>query len=101
MINRDQHPEIHEFFPNRPPTSLKFCMLRAFIMVNNEPHYISAEIEDYFASGKNYEHSDGSVHQTKLEALFKVYKWWNEITTAAKVARYTVSKILTFLFFLC
>jgi len=34
----------------------------SYIEVDGGKLYISPEIEDFFASGKNFEHNDGSVH---------------------------------------
>jgi hypothetical protein len=90
---KNNHPEIHKFFPDGPPKTLKFRVMRAFIMVDGVPHYMSHEIEDYFASGKNFEHSEGSVHQTKLEALFKVWRWWCEALNYYKQEKITVRLI--------
>lgn len=45
---------------------------------------MSPEIEDFFCSGKNQEHSSGAVHQTKLEVLFKVFRWWAAYVKAVK-----------------
>lgn len=76
----NNYPQIHKYFPDGPPQILKFRLMHAFIMVNDVRHYMSLDIEDYFASGKNWEHTEGSVHQTKLEICMTVRKWWNEYT---------------------
>jgi hypothetical protein len=78
IVFRNNYPQIHKYFPDGPPLSLKFKMMRSFILIDGEPYYMSPDIEDYFASGKNYEHTEGSVHQTKLEILMTIRKWWNE-----------------------
>ena len=81
---REKYPEIHRFFGGIQPTSLQFQMMWFYIEVNGEKLYISPEIEDFFASGKNFEHSDGSVHQSKLELFFQVYKWWTSYIALCK-----------------
>lgn len=50
-------------------------MLRSFIVENNERLYLSPIMEDFIASGRNFEHTKGSVHASKLEVLFQVEKY--------------------------
>ncbi len=80
----NNYPAIHRFFPDGPPKILKFKIMRSFVVIDKERYYMSPDIEDYFASGKNWEHSEGSVHQTKLEVFITVRKWWNERIANAK-----------------
>lgn len=82
----DKYPEIHKFFPEGRPTELTFIMMHSYIEVDGEKLYMSPEIEDFFASGKNFEHSDGSVHQTKLERYFQVRKYWKTFVIEYKEA---------------
>ena len=78
IIVKNNYPQIHKYFPDGPPTSLKFRIMRPYILIEGECYYMSLDIEDYFASGKNYEHTEGSVHQTKLEILITMKKWWDQ-----------------------
>ena len=72
---RSDHPEIHKYFGNRKPEIMKYLMLRSFIVENGERLYLSPLMEDFIASGRNFEHSKGAVHSTKLEVLFQVEKY--------------------------
>lgn len=63
---------------------MKYVMLRSFIVENNERLYLSPEMEDYIASGRNFEHSKGAVHSSRLEVLFQVEKYVRQYQALCK-----------------
>lgn len=79
MIFRDKYPQIHKYFPGGKPEYMLVQVLKTSIEENGEVLYMSEEIEDFIASGKNYEHSGGSVHQTNLELCFWLKGKWETI----------------------
>ena len=84
IFNRDSFPQIHKFFAGKP-ASLPVRLLRSFIEEDGERLYMSPQIEDFIASGKNFEHSGAAVHQTPLELLFWIKKKWEDETASYKL----------------
>ena len=83
-LSRLLHPEIWEYFPQRP-THILVCVIECIWSNRDSTEvYMADHIEDFSASGLNFGHSGGSIPQTNLEVLRWVMEKWPKAVEACK-----------------
>ena len=69
QILRQHSPEILSAFPVH--------MCRSTIVYKGRETIMTAAMEQILCEGRNFEHSHGAVHGSKLETLFNLFSTWN------------------------
>lgn len=73
--NKILHSQDPEIFTRGVPA----IICKAAVYVNGKAQFMTEDEEDALAEGRNYEHSNASIHATKLQLLLTVYSHWCKI----------------------
>lgn len=65
-------------------TEFPIYMVEDTVMYKGRQTEMTYAMEQVLCDGRNYEHTHGSVHGTRLELLFQLYSTWKIVLTEYK-----------------
>ena len=75
-----KYPQSHQILQQHSPeilSAFSVHMCHGIITYKGRETIMTAVIEQILCKGRNFEHSHGAVHGSKLETLFNLFSTWN------------------------